>query len=260
MIRSAPEMLRALRKGQWAGIVLYRGPSLLDGKPIVAIATKITSASANAKTGNMVQTFVIRSHVHPVRALKTGLDSSVCGDCMHRPANGGSCYVQVSRSVASVYRAFRRGRYARPGIDYDSRILPALFAGLAFRIGTYGDPSAIPFQVWRAATLGAAAINGYTHQWKQARFSAFRTLCMASADSVADVDQAHAAGWRTFRVRTRAESILAGREVICPASSEAGKRTTCAACRACGGTSAKARASIVIVAHGSTAGRFQAMH
>jgi hypothetical protein len=254
-IRTAADMLKALRKGIWRGVILYEGKSLLDGAPIVAIANRITQASANTKTGAMVQSFIIRSDVHPSEALKRALDASVCGDCIHRPANDGTCYVNVSRSVASVFRAFKRDRYARPGIDYDPRILPELFAGLAFRAGTYGDPTAAPYQLWRAATLKARAITGYIHQWRQARFAAFKQLCMASADSVQDMAAAHAAGWRTFRVRHRDEALRKG-EVICPASAEAGHRTTCAACTACGGASSKARASIAIIAHGTTAKRF----
>jgi hypothetical protein len=248
-------MLAALRKGAWRGVILYEGPSALDGAPIVVIANCITSGSDNGKTGHMVQSFIIRSDVEPTAALRSGLDSSICGDCMHRPANGGTCYVNVGRSVRMVFLAYQRGRYARPGVDYDQRILPGLFAGLAFRVGTYGDPTAAPYPIWRAATLLAKGITGYTHQWRNRRFRHFVKLCMASADNVADMDAAHAMGWRTFRVRARQELTRKG-EVICPASAEAGHRTDCASCRACGGLSAKARASIVIMAHGATAKRF----
>ena len=255
MIQTASAMRLALRRELFRGIVLFEGPSALDGKPIAVIANRITTASINAKTGDMVQTFIIRSDINPISALKSGDDASVCGDCTHRPANGGSCYVNVGRSVMAVYGALSRGRYARPLVDYDPTILPDLFAGLAFRAGTYGDPTAAPFRVWRAATLKAAAINGYTHQWRDGRFASFKTFCMASADSEADHASAHAAGWRTFRVKMAASPILSG-EVACPASEEAGYKTNCAACRACGGTSAKAKVSIAINAHGPTKNRF----
>lgn len=255
MINSASAMLKALKREIFRGVILFEGPSSLDGRPIAVIANRITTASDNAKTGDMVQTFVIRSDVDPMSALRSGDDASVCGDCKHRPANGGTCYVNVGRSVMAVYGALTRGRYARPSVDYDPAILPDLFAGLAFRAGTYGDPAAAPFQVWRAATLKAAAINGYTHQWKDGRFAAFKMFCMASADSEADHAAAIAAGWRTFRVKTSTSPILSG-EVACPASAEAGYKTNCAACRACGGTSAKAKVSIAINAHGPTKNRF----
>ena len=38
------------------GFILYRGPSILDGTPIVVVATMKT---ANPKTGDMIQTFII---------------------------------------------------------------------------------------------------------------------------------------------------------------------------------------------------------
>jgi hypothetical protein len=255
MIKTARDMRNNLRRAKFSGVILYQGPSMLDGSPIVVIANRITTASNNVKTGAMVQTFIIAADVDPMTALKTGQDSAVCGDCMHRPANKGSCYVNVGRSVASVFGAFQRGRYARPGIDYDPKILPDLFAGLTFRVGTYGDPTAAPFQIWRAATVKAAAINGYSHQWRQARFAAFRLLCMASADTEAEAAEARALGWRTFRVKAADAPRIKG-EVACPASAESGHKTTCEDCRACGGLSAKARAPIVINAHGPTAKRF----
>ena len=44
------------------GLVLYEGPSEIDGKPIVCIATL---DSRNRKTGNMVQTWILRQDVSP---------------------------------------------------------------------------------------------------------------------------------------------------------------------------------------------------
>ena len=63
------------------GFVVYEGPSELDGSPIVVIVNRIFTASDNAKTGDIVQTFIIRSDVSPLDALKSGEDVSVCGDC-----------------------------------------------------------------------------------------------------------------------------------------------------------------------------------
>lgn len=256
MITNAKDMLAALRKRHFTGVVLYAGPSMLDGSPIAVIACRITAASTNGKTGAMVQTFIIRTDIAPTDALKSGADASVCGDCIHRPLNNGSCYVNVGRSVRSVFDAYSRGRYAHVGVDYSATIIPELFAGLAFRVGAYGDPTAAPFQIWRAATLRAAAVNGYTHQWRNPSFAAFKTICMASADTPADYAAATDAGWRTFRVRLESEP-LATREVMCPASKEAGARTSCASCRACGGTDAKARVNMAIIAHGPTANKYR---
>ncbi len=238
--------------------MLYEGPSQIDGAPIVVIANRIETDSTNEKTGNMVQTWIMRSDIKPTDALKSGDDSSVCGDCPHRPANNGTCYVRVFQAPLGTYKAYHRGRYARPDVDFAKALLPKLFAGKAFRMGSYGDPAAAPFPLWRMCTVNAAVVNGYTHQWRDARFQAFRLLCMASADSVADMTEAHAAGWRTFRVRAATEPVFKGIEAICPASKEAGFKTDCASCKSCGGNSAKARVSMVIMAHGATAKRFGA--
>ena len=61
--------------------VIYDGPSEIDGKPIVAIAQVKTG---NRKTGDMVQTWILRSDVDPITASRTGEDVSICGDCPHK--------------------------------------------------------------------------------------------------------------------------------------------------------------------------------
>src|SRR5271154_1354735 len=96
------------------GVILYQGPSLIDGAPIVAIA--IAGKSSNRKTGNMVQTYILRSDLEPTAAIKQGLDVSICGDCRHRgdgTGKGRTCYVNVGQGPLGVYRAFKRGRYPK---------------------------------------------------------------------------------------------------------------------------------------------------
>ena len=48
-------------------MIIYQGPSLIDGSPIVAIAI---AQSGNVKTGNMVQTYIIRADMSPMEASK----------------------------------------------------------------------------------------------------------------------------------------------------------------------------------------------
>lgn len=236
------------------GVVLWEGASAIDGAPIVVIATGLGRATRNEKTGDMVQTWVLRRDVAPHVAVKTGEDASVCGDCQHRPVNGGSCYVKVFQAPLSVWNAYKRGVYPQVTLLEASELV----ADRMVRFGSYGDPAAVPFGVWLALTLKAKGWTGYTHQWRSCD-PAFKRLCMASADSLGDLIEAQAQGWRTFRVRTADEAPLAKREFVCPASAEAGHKTACASCRACMGTDAKAKASPVIIAHGATARRF-ALH
>ena len=78
---------------------------------------------------------------------------------------------------------------------------------------------------------------------------------MASVDTPKESFDAWADGWRTFRVRA-ADTWLAAREFMCPASEEAGKRLTCSTCMACSGGIDSKRASVTIVVHGSLKKRF----
>jgi len=250
MIRSARKLKRALKRGEYSGVVLYAGPSRIDGEPIVAIACRITEASSNDKTGAMVQTFIFRVDIPPQLAIKNGDDYSVCGDCPLRPIYKGPtrCYVRVYQAPRAVYEAYKRGRYAVAGVDFYSSLIPELFAGLAFRIGSYGDPAAIPPNVWKRATRNVKNHTGYTHQWNKRIGAGLKNLCMASADSESDVVAANAKRWRTFRVRKHDAPALSN-ESICPASKEGGQRVQCDSCGLCKGASIAAR-NIVIMDHG----------
>ena len=234
------------------GYIAYEGPSMIDGAPIVVVINKL-DGSDNEKTGAIVQSFIIRSDVAPVDALNTGADAAICGDCPHRPylikigaSTDAPCYVNVGRSVRSVFEAYKRGRYERA----DAATIARALAGKIVRLGTYGDPFAAPVQIWTQITRYAAGHRGYTHQWQRADFdhAAWAPLVMASADTIDQAALANLHGMRVFRVSIGVDR-QAG-EATCPASKEAGKRATCAKCTLCSGTTINAR-DIVIADHAS---------
>ena len=214
-------------------LIVYEGPSTIDGAPIVVILTGLDQSSANGKTGNLVQSFIIRADVEPHTALKTGDDASVCGMCPHRPLIArmleragvptSPCYVKVHESVLSVFRAYRRGSYARASSIAQ---VAAVLKGRKLRLGTYGDPAAAPVELWELLVSLSAGHVGYTHQWQAVGFdaAAWAPLVMASADSAAESAQATAMGMR--------------------------RKAQCSDCMLCGGTSKNAR-SIVIADHAS---------
>jgi hypothetical protein len=146
--------------------------------------------------------------------------------------------------VLSVYNAYRRGRYVKA----DPATIAKALEGKIVRIGTYGDPAAAPATMWAQITRYAAGRRGYTHQWDTPDFDvdAWAPLVMASADTIDQAAKANLLGMRVFRVSIGVD-VQPG-EAMCPASAEAGRKSTCAKCTLCAGTSIKAR-DIVIADH-----------
>lgn len=238
------------------GIILYEGPSQLDGAPIVVIAVGLKQNSTNSKTGAMIQTYILRQDMPPLDAVREGADESICGGCTHRgdgTGKGRSCYVTLMHGPRGVYQAYLNGRYPKAT---PAEIRSAL-ADRMVRLGTYGDPAAAPISLWRNAVAQAKGWTGYTHQWRVINWR-WRELVMASADSLDDMDEAHAKGYRTFRVTPVGTGPVKRREFNCPASEEAGKKIECIDCLACMGTSAKHSASVQIAAHGTGKGYVEA--
>ena len=96
--------------------VIYEGPSLLDGKPVVVIAT---TSGRNRKTGAVVQTYILRSDIDPREASKTGEDFSICGNCSlkgkatddpaAKTAKERECYVRLDHGPLVVWKSYKNG-------------------------------------------------------------------------------------------------------------------------------------------------------
>jgi len=238
--------------------IIYNGPSLIDGQPIVVIGI---IASNNTKTGNMLQTHIIRSDVNPIEASKSGADYSICGDCIHRglptdnpdkkTALNRTCYVNLGQGPLQVYKAYKAGKYPTASPEEVTR----LGAKRMIRLGTYGDPAAVPSSVWDSLLKESRGHTGYTHQ-HNAKQSPDYSRMMYSADNLQDAQKAHDKGYRTFRVVSVQDyeknglNALLSNEILCPASKENDKGVTCIECKLCTGSQSKAK-SIAIVAHGT---------
>lgn len=222
-------------------VVLWEGPSQLSmaGRVVVVAAKLRPSApnAVNAKTGDMVQIYILPTDEHPAQSIKSGGDSATCGSCPARPSVGGACYVQVSWAPANLWRGWRAGNYpAAPA---------GLFEGAPVRFGAWGDPAAVPLHVWEPIVAGAAMHTGYTHAWRGLDASAWGWL-MASCDSAADRAAAMLAGWRSFRVLAGDDEPAAG-ETQCPAQAHG---VTCAACGTCAGDRMAHRPDVWLNQHG----------
>lgn len=232
---------------------VYRGPSMLDGAPIVALLTGMVKPSRNVKTGPMAQLWILRADLAPHEAVHCGADSSVCGSCPHRGENGKrrSCYVTVHQAPLSVWRGWSKGGAVVVAPSEASNLLSS--RGLGLRLGAYGDPAALPMSVVEALISAAPFWTGYTHQWRTCDASLSRFV-MASCDTADDYHNATAAGWRTFRVTTPDEQLLAG-ERECLAETN---NMPCSRCRRCKGNTGARLQNITIRAHGAGKGNFAA--
>lgn len=235
------------------GAVIWEGASLLDGAPIVVIVIGLITRAArkvNRKTGAMLQTYILRSDIAPMAAIHAGLDASICGTCVHRGADGDgtgrTCYVNIGQGPTVVFKQYAKGGYPRVN---DAA---PLGRNRMVRLGTYGDPAAVPAYVWHNLLNDAKGSTGYTHQWRAIDARVWAPLVMASADTAQDAQDAWRMGYRTFRVAMTNVKIE-GREVLCPASKEAGAKVQCEQCKACSGTSTGRKGSIYIPLHGGTA-------
>ena len=227
--------------------ILWEGPSLIDDQPIVAIAT---FSGANKKTGEVVQTYILRQDMDPRLASKTGADFSICGNCIMRgtantepsrkQAKGKRCYVKIFQGPLIVWNAYQSGKYPK------TNSIAELGRGREVRLGTYGDPLAVPMWVWEQLISESNSHLGYTHQSDIITMN--KKIFMASADSLEDAKKFWKQGARTFRIIQNLDEMQEN-EILCPASKEAKRRTTCAKCKLCSGTSSNSKKSIAIVEH-----------
>ena len=239
-------------KNKPKGFIIYQGKSLIDGKMIVVI---FLPKSKNKKTGNMCQVYILVMDIDPRLASKTGADYSICGNCKHRgtPTNdpnrsyakGRTCYVNLAQGVLVVYKQLMKGAYPMVNNHKD---IQSLGENQVIRLGTYGDPSAVPSYIWDSLLSKAKKHTGYTHQSKIASADVRADQCMMSADSYEESKQFWSKGFRTFRVLQKNEVLDSKNEVLCPASKEAGKRTTCEQCVLCSGSNINAK-SVAIYQH-----------
>ena len=114
------------------------------------------------------------------------------------------------------------------------------------RLGTYGDPAAVPRNVWDLLISESTGHTGYSHQSKIK--DSYSDICMHSVEDKKQAIAAWKDGKRTFRIIQSVDEIIKGKEVLCPASKEAGRKSVCELCKLCSGSELKKR-SVAIVQH-----------
>lgn len=228
------------------GRVIWEGPSNLDGVPIVVIATGFDDPSVNAKTGKMIQTWILLQDVPPHHAFKDGRGVSVCGQCPHAGYNNNTCYLRWYQAPLSVWNCYKRGNYAPIGQDFH------LFDDVALRLGSAGDPAMVPAHVWTEPLLRARKHTAYTHQWRHNFAEFLKGIAQASCDGYQDFFDACDMGWKAFFVVPK-DTKKPANVVHCAASHEMGQKTSCEVCHLCDGKTA----NVMIYGHGSRGSKLQ---
>jgi hypothetical protein len=225
------------------GYVIYEGPSFIDGGPIVMIGT---NRSINRKTGNVIQTWILRQDVSPAEAAERELDWSICGNCIHRELK--SCYVNLWHGPEGVWRCYQDGKY--------TQYSRGDFKGRVARIGSYGDPAAVPFRTLMDVIADVDGWIGYTHQWQDEDLDIQRLawFLMASVESNTEYFKAQEWGWRTFRVLRGPEDPIYSGEDMC---SNYVSGVQCIDCQRCNGLFPPRDSNIAIPVHGWRAKRFR---
>lgn len=219
--------------------IFWKGTSQINGEPILLILTGINSPSQNRKTGPMIQSYILREGILPTEYRKQGAEA-ICGDCPIKSA----CYVG-SYYLNQIYDGTHREVTKFP---------LTLLKGRVLRLGAYGDPAAVPYEVWKRLIKWTSGWTGYTHQWKYCD-SRFKALCLASVENESLMREAWNSGWKTYRIGLESESPTS-EEMSCPYYIFRHKpKLQCLQCQLCRGDSLPEKKGIFVTVHGTTASK-----
>lgn len=223
------------------GFIIYDGKSQFDGSDIIVIVTNSREAKLVKKIGLSYQTWIIKKNIHPLDAMRSRQDLGVCWNCPFKNVFNedtqtlqGVCYVNLS-GLSSVYASYVAGQYNTEE-NYS--------LGLNARIGSYGDPAAVPIEVWERLLSQVPSSTGYTRQWKNPKYAAYKAFCMASCHNMTEYQQAVDMGWKAYIVRGEGEDLPQG-AIECPQPSDPVRIH----CHSCGLCDAKT-GSVAAIVHG----------
>jgi len=243
------------------------------GENIVVLRHGKTSNKKIAQANeNIVQTYTFsqaqyeyiyqceKDSVKPIFSTFFSLDTANCGDCPFAANKAfnvtkiGKCYthkvmqysgfISMLKSINKQFDTFADiPTYEQAKSDIAMYAVTKCMDKYV-RFGTYGEPTVIPIDVIAVMADCAKSYTGYTHQWiKNKDYSQF---FMASVHNESGATMALKFGYRSF-IASKEDKVPAA--VICPASKEAGFKSTCALCGLCSGTAGKGKKDVVIIEH-----------
>lgn len=182
------------------------------------------------------------------------LDAKNCFDCPFSVNSnaGGKCYthkvMQYLGFVAMLKSIVNEFGNIKNIPTYDNGFalqLGAMAKDRYVRFGSYGEPTMHPITLVGLMASMAKTYTGYTHQWF--RKPEYLKFFMASTHNEFQA--------KTVKDKFESRSFIAVKDnkgvdaVICPASDEAGFKSTCAACGLCSGSMGKGKKNVVILEH-----------
>lgn len=175
---------------------LWQGKSLYDSKLIMAIITNLLRKSENPKTGHMAQLWILPTLEPPYVAIKSGLDSSVCGDCILALSKAKLARAN-GRKIPSCYVG-RRSYQAPTSIWKTTIDIPVLLKeGLnaikeskySIRYGAYGDIAMLPEELIQLIKdVSPPKHTAYTHQPHRVWAQHLKNIAMASVHNLYDAN------------------------------------------------------------------------
>ena len=200
-----------------------------------------TARTNNIKTGDI-----------PTAWIGTSKEESkkTCEGCPQLGTGNGDtkCYAwggMVAVGLKAVQDGFKRG------LDYSlsNALRRRNKNAKAVRIGSIGDPGAVRLREYLSSVRSIRRQNlsvlSYTHRWRKLKASQWKKNIMASCDTIKQVDEAIALGWRATVVLPwdfkgkRLVTPGGNTVIVCPAiyTKSIGlsddKIVTCNSCRLC---------------------------
>ena len=229
---------------------------LNDTLQVIRLGNTSNDKIESDKKRKIIQTYtfsrkqyeLIQSGAEKSQKIFFGLADTNCLDC---PYNSyGKCYthkfnqyvgfVSMLKSIAKEHGEF-------DNIPRYNQLVKAKAVEMSqdtyVRFGTYGEPSLHPITMITGMARVSQKYTGYTHQW--AKKDELSKFFMASTHTKSEEMKASKLGYRSFV----ATNTIISDAVSCPASKEAGYKSSCSKCGLCSGTEGKGDKSVYIFNH-----------
>ena len=220
-----------------------------DGQVVTAIVYKVSNNAKLGRYRRLVGTY--HFDIKQVRAGRLGAgDIHNCMDCPFSMRAGGGCYTHkglqrlgLNAMLKRLQRLYRAGRIK----THDPAKIDAFCVSVEdveiTRFGVYGEPVLLRIEDIHKLSKIALKHTGYTHQWTKDEYAPYSAYLMASTHSSMEVAIAQDRGWRAYNVGLIPDAVN------CPASKEAGRKSACAVCGLCNGSTGNSAKHIFIEKH-----------